>query len=72
MLEEAGFTDVELEDLTDEVLPLWRLFGFVGYVPYKILQVFGLHTWFTNLMAGVESYLHWGEGRYVSVRAVKA
>ncbi|KAK5207149.1 hypothetical protein LTR20_006203 [Exophiala xenobiotica] len=72
MLEEVGFTDVELEDLTDEVLPLWRLFGFIGYVPYKILQVFGLHTRFTNLMAGVESYLHWGEGRYVSVRAVKA
>ncbi|KAK5239143.1 hypothetical protein LTR40_014805, partial [Exophiala xenobiotica] len=66
MLEEVGFMDVELEDLTDEVLPLWRLFGFIGYIPYMILQFFGLHTRFTNLMAGVESYLHWGEGRYVS------
>lgn len=71
MLEEVGFKNVELDDLTDEVLPLWRLFGVIGYVPYRILHFFGLHTRFTNLMAGVESYLHWGEGRYISVRAVK-
>lgn len=71
MLEETGFTNVELEDLTDQVLPLWRLFGVIGFVPYHILQLFGLHTRFTNLMAGVETWLHWGEGRYISVRAVK-
>ncbi|KAL2428702.1 S-adenosyl-L-methionine-dependent Diels-Alderase iccD [Exophiala dermatitidis] len=71
MLKEVGFTDVDVEDLTDEVLPLWRLFGVIGYVPYRVLKFFGLHTRFTNLMAGVETYLHWGEGRYISVRAVK-
>ncbi|KIW31680.1 hypothetical protein, variant 2 [Cladophialophora immunda] len=71
MLQEVGFKDVELDDLTDEVLPLWRLFGVLGHVPYRILQFFGLHTRFTNLRAGVESYLHWGEGQYISVRAVK-
>ena len=71
MLEEVGFQSVQLEDLSEEVLPLWRLFGVIGYVPYQILKVLGLHTRFTNLMAGVESYLHWDEGRYISVRAIK-
>jgi len=71
MLEQTGFQNIELDDLTDEVLPLWRLFGFIGYVPYRVLQVLGLHTRFTNLMAGVESYLHWEEGRDISVKAVK-
>ncbi|KAJ9605450.1 hypothetical protein H2200_010107 [Cladophialophora chaetospira] len=71
MLQEVGFVNVQVEDLTEEVLPLWRLFGAIGYVPYRILHLFGLHTRFTNLMAGVESYLHWGEGRYISVRSVK-
>jgi len=71
MLEQVGFKHVELDDLTEEVLPLWRLFGVIGYVPYRVLQVLGLHTRFTNLMAGVESYLHWDEGRYISVKAVK-
>ena len=72
MLEEVGFANVQVDDLTEEVLPLWRLFGVVGYVPYHILRLFGLHTRFTNLMAGVESYLHWGEGRYISVRSVRS
>ena len=71
MLQEAGFVDVQVDDLTEEVLPLWRLFGVIGYIPYQILRSLGLHARFTNLMAGVESYLHWGEGRYISVRSQK-
>lgn len=71
MLQEVGFKDIELEDLSDEVLPLWRLFAVIGFVPYKIFHFLGVHTRFTNLMAGVESYLHWDEGRYISVRAIK-
>lgn len=71
MLEQVGFQDVELDDLSDEVLPMWRMFGVIGYVPYHILRALGLHTRFTNLMAGVEAYLHWDEGRYISVKAIK-
>ena len=72
MLTEAGFRDITVEDLSDNVLPLWRLFGVIGAVPYDILRFFGLHTRFTNMMAGVEAYRHWGQGRYISVRAVKS
>lgn len=72
MLVKTGFKDITVEDLTDNVLPLWRLFGIIGAVPYDVLKLFGLHTRFTNVMAGVEAYRHWGQGRYISVRAVKA
>jgi hypothetical protein len=71
MLQEVGCVNVEVDDLTDEVLPLWRLVGVIGCIPYRILQLFGLQTRFTNLMAGVESYQHWGEGRYIFVRSLK-
>lgn len=71
MLAQTGFKDVSVEDLSDNVLPLWRFFGWLGAVPYDILRLFGLHTRFTNMMAGVEAYRHWGQGRYISVRAVK-
>ncbi|KAF2651424.1 S-adenosyl-L-methionine-dependent methyltransferase [Lophiostoma macrostomum CBS 122681] len=71
LLEEAGFTDYSLEDLTDEVLPMWRLFGIVGYVPYQMFRLLGIQHRFTNVIAGVEAYLNWGDGRYISVRAVK-
>lgn len=71
MLAQAGFKDVTVDDLTDNVLPLWRLFGIVGAVPYDVLKFLGLQARFTNVMAGVETYRHWGQGRYISVKAVK-
>jgi sterol 24-C-methyltransferase len=44
MLEQVGFQDITVEDLTDNVLPLWRLFGILGAVPYDVLRLFGLQT----------------------------
>ncbi|KAF2092473.1 S-adenosyl-L-methionine-dependent methyltransferase [Rhizodiscina lignyota] len=71
LAEEVGFKDFTLEDLTDEVLPMWRLFGVVGYVPYQLFKLLGIAHRFTNVMAGVEAWLNWGDGRYISVRVVK-
>ncbi|KAF2006876.1 S-adenosyl-L-methionine-dependent methyltransferase [Amniculicola lignicola CBS 123094] len=71
LLSKGGFNEYSIEDLTDEVLPMWRLFGIVGYVPYQIFKVFGIENRFINVMAGVEVWLNWGNGRYISVRAIK-
>jgi sterol 24-C-methyltransferase len=71
LLKNAGFGDFSLEDLTDEVLPMWRLFGVLGYMPYQIFKLLGIQNRFINVMAGVEAWLNWGDGRYISVRAVK-
>ncbi|KAK6438381.1 hypothetical protein LTR95_005419 [Oleoguttula sp. CCFEE 5521] len=69
LLEEAGFTNITVDDYTDNVLPLWRLFGILGSVPYDLMRLIGQEKRFTNVMAGVEAYRHWGQGRYISVRA---
>jgi sterol 24-C-methyltransferase len=71
LLRESGFIDLTMEDYTDNVLPLWRLFGVVGAILYEIIRLLGLQSRFANVMAGVEAYRHWGQGRYISVRAVK-
>ncbi|KAF2724785.1 S-adenosyl-L-methionine-dependent methyltransferase [Polychaeton citri CBS 116435] len=71
MLEQVGFHHITVDDLTDNVLPLWRLFWILGAIPYDLLKVFGLQNRFINMMAGVETYRHWGDGRYISVKAVK-
>ena len=71
ILQAAGFEDISLEDYSDNVLPLWRLFGVIGAIPYDLMRIFGLQKRFTNVMAGVETYRHWDQGRYISVRAVK-
>lgn len=71
LLRDAGFEDISLEDLSDNVLPLWRLFGVLGAVPYHLMRLIGLEKRFTNVMAGVEAYRNWDQGRYISVRAIK-
>lgn len=71
LLTKTGFKDYSLEDLTEEVLPMWRLFGIIGYIPYQIFKLLKIQHKFINVMAGVEAWLHWGDGRYISVRAVK-
>lgn len=71
MLVETGFQEIVVEDLTDNVLHLWRLFAVLGAFPYQILRLLGLQQRFTNIMAGVEIYHHWGLGRYIAIRTVK-
>ena len=71
MLKQTGFQNITVDDLSDNVLPLWRLFGWLGAVPYDIVKALGLQNRFTNMMAGVETYRHWSDGRYISVRAEK-
>jgi len=71
LLTKAGFKNFSLEDLSENVLPMWRLFGVVGYVPYQVFKLLGIQERFTNVMAGVESWLNWKDGRYISVRVVK-
>ena len=44
MLEHVGFKDVDLEDLTAEVLLIWWLLAVIAYVPYRFLQIFGLQS----------------------------
>ncbi|KAF2476620.1 S-adenosyl-L-methionine-dependent methyltransferase [Lindgomyces ingoldianus] len=71
LTEKVGFKDFSLEDLTDEVLPMWRLFGVLGYLPYQLFRILGIQDRFINVMAGVEAWLNWGDGRYISVRVLK-
>lgn len=73
MLEEHGFEDVVVEDLSDNIKPMMRLFFLVGYIPYLIICFFGLQAWFVNTQAGVQGYrvLKRRLWRYVVVTAKK-
>ena len=73
MLEEQGFQDVVVQDLTENIRPMARLFFFVAYIPYILFCLLGIEVWFVNTMAGVEGYrcLKKGFQRFVAVRARK-
>ena len=73
MLERQGFQDVVVEDLSENVRPMARLFFLVGYIPYLIICLLGLQAWFVNTQAGVEGYRVFRKRlwRYVVVTAKK-
>ena len=73
MLERRGFRDVIVEDLSENVRPMARLFFIVGYVPYLIICLLGLQAWFVNTQAAVEGYRVFRKRlwRYVAVTAKK-
>jgi sterol 24-C-methyltransferase len=73
MLEKQSFQDVVVEDLSENIKPMMRLFFLVGYMPYLIICLLGLQAWFVNTQAGVQGYrvLKRGLWRYVVVTARK-
>ena len=73
MLERRGFEDVVVEDLSQNIKPMIVLFYIVAYIPFLIIRLLGLETWFVNTQAAVQGYqvLKWGLWRYVAVTARK-
>jgi SAM-dependent methyltransferase len=71
MLEEAGFTDVVVNDYSENIKPMTRLFYLVAYIPWLIVTFLGLEKHFINTVAGVESYRGHGRWRYVAITATK-
>lgn len=73
MLEEAGFQDILIEDLSANIKPMLRLFFVLAIVPYLFIKLFGLEPWFVNTVAGVGAYLGNRRGlwRYIAVTARK-
>lgn len=71
ILEGAGFQDVVVEDISDNVLPMMRLFYILAFFPYMIVALLGLKHKFVNTVAGYEGYVYRDAVRYIAVSARK-
>ena len=56
LLQEAGFEDVHLTDMTKNIFPMVWFFYVFALVPYFFVQLLGLEFYFVNTMAAVEQY----------------
>jgi ubiquinone/menaquinone biosynthesis C-methylase UbiE len=56
LLSEAGFEDVRIEDISENIMPMLWLFYIVAYIPYLLIKLFGLRSHFINTMAAAEGY----------------
>lgn len=71
ILEEVGFVDVTVTDLSENVLPMMRMFYLLAAIPYMIISFLHLKHKFANTVAGYEGYVNRGSTRYVAVSAKK-
>jgi sterol 24-C-methyltransferase len=71
ILEEVGFEDVEVKDLSNNVLPMLRLFYIMAFIPYFIIAFLGLKSYFINTVAGYEGYVYRDAVRYISISGKK-
>ncbi|KAK9327522.1 S-adenosyl-L-methionine-dependent methyltransferase [Lipomyces starkeyi] len=71
ILQDVGFQEVVVRDLTTNVTPMLRLFFVVAYIPYLFITLLGLEAWFVNTVAGVAGYRARHICRYVAVSARK-
>ncbi|KAI9676468.1 MAG: hypothetical protein M1817_000625 [Caeruleum heppii] len=71
MLTDAGFQDIEVEDLSKNIRPMLRFFFLLAYLPYLLIKLLGLQPWFVNTVAGVEGYRGQDGWRYLAVTARK-
>ena len=54
LVEEAGFTDVTTEDITEHMIPMVRSFAIIGAIPYAIGVLTGRQSKVINAMSAVE------------------
>lgn len=59
MLEEAGFEDVVVRDLAENVMPMLQLVFMLAYVPYVFVKLLGVKFCFVHTVVRIEVY---GEG----------
>ncbi|KAJ5773852.1 hypothetical protein N7457_008748 [Penicillium paradoxum] len=71
LVKEAGFTDIKMNDLSENVKPMLRLFFVIAYIPYLFIRLFGLEKYFVNAVAAIVGYRYYDIHRYVAVRATK-
>jgi len=72
LLTNAGFKDVQVEDITEQMMPMLRRFWQMGVIPYQLIKLLGKQKQFVNATAGVELYKYREDFRYNIVTAIKA
>ena len=71
LCKEAGFEDVDLVDMSENIVPMLWLFHLFAYVPHMILCLLGLQYYFLNTTSGVGMFKGRKYWRYVQVSGRK-
>jgi ubiquinone/menaquinone biosynthesis C-methylase UbiE len=71
LLENAGFVDIEVYDISNNILPVVRMFYFLLLLPYIFVRLFRLEKYFISMLAGTTGYVGYDRWRFIAVTATK-
>ena len=71
LLQQAGFEDVHLTDLSEHVVPMLWFFYVLAIVPWLLFRLLGVEHRFVNTIAAVQGYRGRSVWRYVEVTGRK-
>ena len=71
LLEDAGFQEVSVTDLSMNVRPMTRLFYMMAYLPWFFIRFLGLERSFFNTMVGIKAWRGRQYWKYIAVTARK-
>lgn len=71
MLEDEGFENIQLRDLSRNIWPMLFLFYVLAWIPMIIITLLGLECYFINTLAGYWSWRGREYWRYVQITACK-
>ena len=71
IIQGAGFEVLAVQDLSENVLPMLRLFYILAFIPYFFVMILGLKHKFINIVVGYEGYIYRDSVRYTMVTARK-
>lgn len=70
-LEDAGFRDVDVVDMSEHIRPMLWLFWVLALVPYFFIRLLRLERHFINTVAGYQGYRGRQYWRFLAVTATK-
>ncbi|TQS33725.1 hypothetical protein Golomagni_05919, partial [Golovinomyces magnicellulatus] len=71
LLEDAGFEDVVIQDYSENIRPMLRMFWLLAAVPAKIVGWLHMEKYFINAVCGAQGYSAQNLWRYISITAKK-
>ncbi|KAL3483051.1 S-adenosyl-L-methionine-dependent methyltransferase [Aspergillus germanicus] len=72
MLENAGFVDVTVQDYSENIKPMARLFYVLAFIPFFFVVLLRMERYFINTVGGFGAYHYRSYWRYLAITATKA
>ncbi|KAL2782627.1 S-adenosyl-L-methionine-dependent methyltransferase [Aspergillus keveii] len=71
MLKDAGFDDVTVQDYSENIKPMARLFYVLAFIPFFFVVILGLERYFINTAGRFGAYYYRSYWRYLAITATK-